>query len=232
MAINQDVSGSDNDARGKVKMNSHKIVPWLVIILLLFFFFPIGIVLMIIKLHKDSENFITNGNGTAIVGWVFLGLGVIYFFMGLGVKDTDSNYITMLAVGVIFCVGGFALVHHGNKYKNIGLKFARYFPCIANSKDGSLYRIASSSGISYDTVHGDIQSMINLGLLPESYIDNISKCLVSPLIKKDSYMGPLTYTEKPKKNLEKVVKCPNCGGVNTITDEGSVCEFCGSPLEC
>lgn len=231
METNQDISGSGNALGTKVKAKSHKIVPWSVIILLLFFFFPIGIVLILVKLHKDSENFITNGKGTAKVGWVFFGLGIIYLFMALGEIGTKSNYVLMFAVGALCCVGGFALVRHGNKYKNMGLKFARYFPCIANSRDGSLYRIASSSGILYDTVCSDIQSMINLGLLPDSYIDISSQRLISPLIKKDRYMDSFSYMEEATKKLKKTVKCPNCGGINQITCDDNMCEFCGSPLE-
>ncbi len=218
---------------------------WGFIILLLIFFFPVGIGLMIVKLHKDKAHFTSNGKKTAIVGWVYIGFGILYMLMGLtGGLDTSagssvvSGVITML---IVCCGGGYAIVHHGNKYKKLGLVYDKYVPVISSTPDGSLDSIAEKLGETYDTSTENIQKLIDMGLLKDSYVDKSNRSIVSPLVatitRTNKYrLEPnqnTNATAQPAQSTPKVktVKCPNCGGINTFTENAdNICDFCGSPL--
>lgn len=218
--------------------------PWSVIILLLIFLFFIGIPLMLSKLHKDKENMLSNAKKTSIVGWIFFGLGCFYLLMSLTgnvVAEDGSSIIggTIMMV-VICCGGGYAIVRHAKKYKDMGLKYERYITVAASSPTGSLDDMAAAIGETFDDTSRNIQSLIDAGLLENSYIDQMQRCLVSPIVGSTCQTRRMqsstnVNTAQPAKAAKpkvKTVKCPNCGGVNNVTEgAGNICEYCGSPLE-
>lgn len=235
MAVKREVSSSFETQRQQtpVQMNSQKVkspkgAPWALIIFFMFFFFPVGIVLMLSKLHKEKDNCIGNGKGTAAVGWVFFGLGIFYVLIGFtgGLETEDGASVVS---GVIFmtalcCGGGYALVRHGNKYKKLGSAYMRYSAIIAGTPNGSVDLIASACQTPVNDVCEELQKMINLGFFPSCYIDLNKKIFVSPYLRENT---PVVHSEDEK---PKVVKCPNCGAVNTVRDGISQCEYCGTPL--
>ena len=97
-------------------------IPWGVIFILLIFFCYVGIPLMLIKLHRDKENMLSNAKKTAAVGWVICALGFIYFIMGItgGIKTNDGSSIvgsSIVLVTICFC-GGYAIVRNAKKYED------------------------------------------------------------------------------------------------------------------
>lgn len=205
---------------------------WALIIVLLILFFPAGIIVMLVKLHKDPFNYTSNGNGTIIVGWILFVFGIFYLINFLSDSATNSGVGPLLSGVAFFCGGGFALVCHGRKYKQRGMLFSRYLTCIMNSKDGSIRDMAASLGFTYDKAYRDIVELIRCGALPNSYIDESTNCVVSPYIKKwvIDYKNRTQMKEEPEKLKSRTVKCSNCGGMNSITGNNNECEYCGSPL--
>lgn len=210
---------------------------WAVIIFLLYIFFPAGLALMISKLHKDREHYRYNGKGVTIVGRVFIIIGIIWIIMGLsGTITTTSGEPEPLEIFIIFALiiggGGFALIRHGNKYKKIGENYERYKPLLARSRNGSIDDIASSIHSSYEAVYADLQQLIEVGALPDSYIDIAARAIVSPQVGSNAAMYREQAAPRQQAPTSKAVKCPNCGGINTVTTAGScVCDYCGSPLD-
>lgn len=205
---------------------------WAFIIVLLILFLPAGIIVMLVKLHKDPFNYTSNGNNTIIVGWILFVSGILYLFSCLSDSAANSGVGSILS-GVAFCCGGgFALVRHGRKYKQRGMLFSRYLTCIKNSNDGSIRDIAASLGFTYDKAYMDIVELIRCGALPNSYIDESTNCVISPYIKKwvIDYKNKTQMKEEPEKLKSRTVKCSNCGGMNSITGNNYECEYCGSPL--
>ena len=217
---------------------------WGAIVLLLVFFFYIGIPVMLNKLHKDKENMLANAKKTTTVGKVFFGIGCLYVLMGLTgslTAEDGSSVLGMIIVMVaLFCGGGFAIIRHAKKYKNLGLLYERYRPVISGSPDGSLDDMAEVLCETFDETTQNIQSLIGASLLEDSYIDRARRILVSPLVASMHMSRPLhisistNYPGKTKSATPEIrtIKCPNCGGVNNIAEgAANVCDFCGSPLE-
>lgn len=218
-------------------------MPWFVIALAYILFFPVGICLMVIKLLKDSGNMIGNGKCAKRIGKIFIALSVIYtlLFSFGEVQITKEQYADiMLMIAVLFIIGILHLLY-GKKYMKMGEDYEKYVAAIKHNRSGSLDLLAQNTGDSYETVCSKLQKMINMQLFPDSYIDNSARRLISPIFEgqacEESCFTSAQTKSNTKRNSEKpegprTVKCPNCGGVNTITGtEGNECEYCGSPLE-
>ena len=228
-------------ARNNVK--KAKGAPWGVIIFFLIFFFYIGIPLMLSKLHKDKENMIANAKKTMTVGWIIFGFGVIYMVVCLteGLAAEGVSGIRALVFGTaVSCGGGYAIVRHAKKYKMLGLKHERYILAASRLPVGSLDDMAHFLGETFEVTSQNVQDLIDNGLLEDSYIDQTRRILVSPVVGSryrtqpgqalaDTGNAPQAKDPEPE---VRAVKCPNCGGVNHITDgTGNICDYCGSPLE-
>lgn len=228
------------------KNNIKQGASWTVIILCLIFFFYAGIPLMLMKLHRDKANMLTNAKRTAVVGWIIFGLGVIYLIAGvtggLAADDTGSIVFGVVVMVALCCGGGYAIVRNAKKYKKLGLTYERYLPVVSGSPNGSLDDIAEVLGETYDTTSENVQKLIDAGMFENSYIDKTRRCLVSPAVsstfrpQSDYPAVEANYNRQhqnraiPKKI--KTVKCPNCGGVNNVTEGAeNLCDFCGSPFE-
>ena len=185
----------------------------------------------------------SNGQNTAIFGWIFMGSGIIYLIMGLtgelGMSDKSSLAALVTLVVLTCCGSGYILISRGNKYKNWGQAIARYSALIPSIEDGSLDAIAVTFPKPYVEVCKDLQKMIDQGFLPECYLDLQRRLLVSPHMKfrqVASTIAPITpivheTPVQPASPKYKVVKCPNCNGSNAITDSKFECDYCGAPLE-
>ena len=201
---------------------------WGVIILLLVLFFPVGIGLALSKLHKESENFAVNGKNVLITGIVFAALGLLYLSAG---KDAVPAFVVFGALGAI-------MIWQGHSYKKLGQTYQKYRRVLINSADGSIDNLASVLGVNYDRAVADLNRMIGKGLFPDSYVNDDERCFKSPLLQKGyvSFAPELSYPlggadASRSVPRTKSVKCPNCGGINTINVGGdNLCDFCGSPL--
>lgn len=228
-------------ARNNVK--KAKGAPWGVIIFFLIFFFYIGIPLMLSKLHKDKEHMLANAKKTMTVGWIIFGFGVIYMVVCLaeGLAAEGVSGIRTLVIGTaVSCSGGYAIVRHAKKYKMLGLKHERYILAASRLPVGSLDDMAYVLGETFEVTSQNVQDLIDNGLLEDSYIDQTRRILVSPVVgsryrtqlgqgSADTGDAPQAKDSKPE---VRAVKCPNCGGMNYITNgAGNICDYCGSPLE-
>lgn len=217
---------------------------WGTIIFLVIFFFFAGIPLMLHKLHKDKANMLTNAKRTMTVGWIIFGLGIVYLVLGLTgdlTYEDGTSAVGMIIVMVALCCGGgYAIVRNAKKYKNLGLMYERYLPVVSASATGSLDDISEAIGEVYDVTADNIQKLIYAGLFENSYIDKTRRSFVSPLVSsmprpQQGYSAVehgYVQTNRGSAPKTKTVKCPNCGGVNTVTEGAeNICDFCDSPLE-
>lgn len=210
----------------------NRILPWSVIIALMLFFFPIGIYLAIYKLHNERKNYVYNGRATKNIGKFFIGLGIMYFLIFLlelsGTRDVNGmvqGYFIIIAI----CIGGgYAILRNGKKYMRLGQEHYDYINIIRNSKDGSIDEISWKKFKSYDATCMDLQEMIDENILEDTYIDKENRVIVSPLIPRQNVVIEKEVNNKAKKQI--VIKCPNCGGVNTLTSNHGRCEYCDSPI--
>ena len=202
---------------------------WGVIILLLVLFFPVGIGLAISKLHKEHENYAKNGKTVFIIGIVFAFLGIVAL---AGEGDTFASFLIFAGLGAV-------MIWQGLSYKKLGQTYEKYRSVLVNSADGSIDNMASILGVDYDQAVADLNEMIAKGLLPDSYVNKDDRSFVSPLLQKsfESFAPEIPYPQVGAAVTRstpqvKTIKCPNCGGINTINiGDDNLCDFCGSPLE-
>lgn len=195
---------------------------WPVIGIVFVCFFPIAIVMMLMKLHKEKENYISNGKIIKIIGWIFCAIGIIYLIAGVtgGLEASEgesviSGVIMMLAV---CCGGGYALAMHGQKYQKLGLDYQKYVPLLERSIDGSLDKIAAACGETYEATSSSIKKLVDAGMISEGYVDCVGRCFVTDQVKKEVKI--------------RTVECSHCGGVSKVlAGQEPICEYCGMPIE-
>jgi hypothetical protein len=157
------------------------------------------------------------------------------FTGSLTTEDGTSALGIIIMMVVLCCGGGYAIVRNAKKYKSLGLMYEHYLPVISNSATGSLDEIAEAIGETYDVTVENVQKLIDAEVFENSYIDKTRRCLISPVVSsryKTSNTAANRSFEKVTVPKVKAVKCPNCGGVNNITEGAeNICDFCGSPLE-
>ncbi len=209
------------------------------IIIMLFLFYPVGIALMISKLHKEKENFINNAKSTTIIGWIFIGMGLAFtvlVVLGLMVDPTiiqsaeEMIYMRVaLAIMILPLIGrGLYMVSQGRKYKELGKMYEKYRYVISGKSKIYIDEIAGSVNSSYDVVVKELEFLILKGVLYGGYIDKSSKMLVSPARYVGNNISHKKTTEEDRAKKSTSLKCPNCGGVNPANI--IECEYCGTPL--
>ncbi|WP_100065488.1 zinc ribbon domain-containing protein [Miniphocaeibacter massiliensis] len=200
------------------------------IIILLFVFYPVGVALMLSKLHKERYNFIENAKSTTIIGWILTGMGIFLFLISLLGSTVDSNlYEDELAsalVGILIIIApliipGIIMIREGKKYKKIGEKFNSYLYILEKNTDGNIDEIANSMNLDYEVVVDDLESLIRAGALIRCYVDRKQR--------KIKFMDNYNTLKNNTKKEEKNQTCKNCGGSNPAG--ATECEYCGSELQ-
>ncbi len=209
-----------------------KILPWSVIIILAVLFFPIAIYLMFYKLHNEKYNYSINGRKVVTVGKCIMGFGLFYMFIVLTDlswgRDISGVFDTVIMSLIVFVGGGYATMRNGKKYIRIGQDYSEYINIIRNSVDGSIDDISWKKLKSFDATCTDLQKMIDDNILENTYIDRVNRVIVSPLIPK----RPKVVVENVKAEMYVPVKCPNCGGNNSVgLNKIAECEYCGSSIK-
>lgn len=211
--------------------------PWGIIFISFIFIIPLGIYLMMSKLHNDIENMESNARKTAFVGWLLIGLAIMGAYVGVNANGENVDINRLLVPLVLYVLlligGGWAIIRNARKYQIIGLKYNRYMPVLRNSPDGKLDNIATKVDRTYEDVYRDLQILIHMNLLPDTYIDEPERMLVGPMFRKPT--PDLTHQSmqiNPSMQIKpRAVKCLNCGGITEVKTEYGKCEYCGSPLK-
>lgn len=213
---------------------------WSTIVFMMIFFFPIGICLMMYKLHVDVENYQSNARKTAVFGWL-IAVPNIYIVFSEITSETGYLSLNEALIFIPFLCFGLALILIARKYKRLGKKYSRYLAVLRNSPNGNIENIASLMKCTYEEACKDLQKMIDKDLLPDTYIDEIRGIIIGPMIRKpsvdyssllDDYnnlVGALANNAKQKE--PKAAKCPHCGAITSKENNNGSCEYCGSPFE-
>jgi hypothetical protein len=198
---------------------------WKIIVLFLFLFFPIGIYMVIQKLNIDTDNYIRNSRNATITGLAFFLIGISSFFTDNTDNTNSVDANSDLSVVLMLCGIGLFIILYTYKYKKRWEKYNKYLSVLKNIPNGSIDKISSLMGNTYDEVCRDIKDMKKRNLLRNTYIDYNYKRIVGPII------GIETRKNMASNLKIDVVKCINCGGINNLNETEGYCEYCGSPLE-
>ncbi|WP_313132969.1 hypothetical protein [Anaerocolumna sp.] len=185
---------------------------------------------------KDSQKAImkykSKGIIQIILGWVF---AIFWGFcaIAVGTQIEDSSDMATLLILLAFTGGGVLLIRKGKKKMKFLVTFQDYNARLATDTTKSIDLLASSVGKSVDIVKKDIIKMINMGLFPNTYINQERNCIVFPQM--DFVATGGTNSIRQPVNTPSVefitVKCSGCGATNKIS-KGTVseCEYCGAQI--
>lgn len=201
---------------------------WAAIVIWFIIFWPVSIYLIWKKLSTDKSAALKNSKVLKVIGIIF----IVFAVMMLTTIGDDPGTAVF---GIIFYGGGGALILWGSKkVKESGERYKKYIDIVINHEERTIENIASQMGLTYDKTIKGLQLMIDKGYFEGAYIDRQNHEIVFP---QRQHIGNvpnvgMQYDNSSQQMQQKVVKCPNCGGNNTIIiGRVAECDFCGSPIE-
>lgn len=193
---------------------------WWFIILMLLIFWPVGIVLIIIKVSKDKKASMTLGIVMKIVGWCGVAFCAMMTAVVVSEPPIDALDIVLLVIMYVPCI---IFIVFGAKTRKRAKLYKRYLNLIINMNMTQIDNIAYEMKLPKDKVAEDIKTMIDKKFLPNAALhgDNIT----------------IEKTAVEDKKYTSVVECPCCGAKNIVSADRrsdtqiGVCEYCGSVLK-
>ena len=196
---------------------------WGVIGLALLLFWPVGLVLLVLRFNH-SKSTAAFGKTQKILFNIAAGF---LFFMALGMFTSDEAFL-----GILFLVGGFAVLHYKKKTAKQSERIRQYINMIVNQGIESLDTIAAMSNVSYDVVVDDLNKMISQGILSNAVIDQMSRTIVLSKARVAEQPQMVYVNNTSSEPLQMVtVTCPGCGAKMPLA-KGTVCncEYCDTPI--
>lgn len=193
---------------------------WVVVILALIIFWPVGLILLYVKLRNSSKNkFIFSGTMKIIIGVCSVFFGLIGAATEID-EPTGEVGLTIVMVSIFLAIGA-VLIYFGMK----------------NIKDGKIYEKIGSL-INFQEVESVEEIAKKLKITEEKATEYISKAISLGFCNKEiEYKNEkIIYKKKieaevEKKKHERIVKCECCGGINHVSDtQVKACEYCGMEL--
>ncbi len=213
-------------------LSQSKSISWKAVVILLVLFWPVGLVLLCMKMGQDKSVTFQSSKTVGIVGWVLIAMAAFYLLGGLtGNLDTSSGgdpVFGMIAATVLFGGGGVCLLFVSRRMKANARKYRKYIDLVINQEQTSLDNIAAAMALPYEIVRRDLQKMIDIGYFAGAYIHDTDREIVKP--------RPAPAEETPEAVVQetaamKATVCPGCGARNVIPAGRTVpCEYCGTPL--
>jgi hypothetical protein len=195
---------------------------WPVIIIAWIIFWPVGAVLSWRRVSVDRKAMMLSSKFLIIAGWIGIAIAVLGIFVSFS-EGFGSDDITVI---LFLLFAGGALLFLGKKVEKTSAIYKKYITIVANQGVTSLASIANIMNVSLENTKKDIETMINKGFFPNTYINEVTQEIVIASSQQNS-----DIPQSHNKNM-KVVTCQGCGANNSIP-EGEVgeCEFCGSILK-
>ncbi len=193
---------------------------WTIVILTLIIFWPVGLVLLYLKLRNNSKNkFIFSGTIKIIIGVC----SIFFALIGTAAEiDEPTGEIVLTIVMVsIFLAIGVAFIYFGMKNIKEGKIYEKIKNLINFQQVESVEEIAKELKITEEKATEYISKAVSLGFCNNEIEYKNKKIIYKKKIE----------AEVEKKKHERIVKCECCGGINHINDtEAKACEYCGMEL--
>lgn len=191
---------------------------WVMIGILLYVFFPVGIWLVVRKIHGEKHCYRQNGNALKILAVILFVIAGCCLFTGIVdvvAFQTDLMALGSLIPGLLLAGGGVWSLVKGKQLTKLGERYEFYKLQFEQSGELELDPVAAELNITYEQLVSDLKEMIDVGYIDNAFIDFSARCLAQKVRRSSTY----------------VVNCPRCGGISEIRKgENAVCTYCGSAL--
>ena len=194
------------------------------IVLSFWLFFPLGFVLLYIRLKDKHGKYYSITKILYWTGIVWSALGLFYVFASIGEKTFVKEY---LPAGLfVFIIPGIICFYFGFKRNKKMKVYDKYMAYINTRRKSKIDGICNSVGVDYETGLRMVEEMINKGFI-NGYIED------DELIIKNAKQNTSDFVEEREEKKEtKVVKCKECGAKNTVVvGQTKECEYCGTLLQ-
>jgi len=203
----------------------YKQTSWGWIIFWFILFWPVGLVLLIKRQKSDTSAVLKDYKGVIIASYVLMGLGAIYFLMGIA-GQPDA-----LLAFLVFGGGGVVTFLYARKSQQRSIHYRNYINMVVNQNQTSIDGISAAIGIPYNAVLNDLQNLVTDGYLPGAYIDISQRKIILEDITHQLGAQIVAPTSSMKVQTT-VVKCPGCSANNKATiGQMAVCEYCSTFLQ-
>ncbi len=196
---------------------------WPVVILALIFFWPVGLVLLGLRLSNDRAQ-------QMALGWIFLVLGSLFALVCFGGaayapfdkgSDNGGNNLALAATLFLFGLGGVAIAAKGQGLRKKRKLVQHYIALIVNQGLTEIEEITTASGRrDSSAVMKEIQKLVHEGFFPGYRVDTNARLVLQ--------FG--SHEHSPE---EVGFTCKSCGANNMILATGAYirCEYCGTPVK-
>jgi len=192
-------------------------------------FWPVGLLLLFIRLGSDRTAAIKSAWIISAVSYVMLIIGSALLIAAIA----DVYGVIMPAIALL--IGGVVLNRVARQTRVRSDRYKSYIALIVNQGVASIDVIAQAVGQPYEAAVADLQKMITAGYFAGAFIDYQQRLILL------AHSAPGPYITVPSSSLSaftaappqtKTVTCSSCGANNAITiGSFTECEYCGSPLE-
>jgi hypothetical protein len=191
------------------------------IVLLIIICFPVGIAVLIYRIHTNKNIYYEDGNSMTKLG-VALMVGAL-----LALQIKQAAFITF-ALGIVGLLVGACCLLAGMDARRKSKRFHRYALVVENTGSARIEDIAAAMGVSYTEAEADLTKMVEKGYFMQAYIDQKTKEFIVVEMPADSRSGG----KNKGAARQKRVVCASCGAATTVTaGRPAVCSYCDSPLD-
>ena len=208
-------------------------IPSVVVVIAFLAFWPLGIVLLLIKLGSDRSATLKEGVGKTMkaVSVILLAMGTIAAFMGI-----MQGEIEIVFGAALFGTGGVVLWIFATRMKKTGALYKKYISNVVNQGHTDIRTIAANMGVKYSEAVVDLQKMINSGYFQKAQLDAAKGTitLTQPQSQGGIQFGPFQLPFQQQQAQAQVPEarafvCHSCGA-NIRVNYGTTaeCEYCGA----
>ena len=201
-----------------------KPISWVWIVIAFIVFWPIGIILLLIRLGSDRSSTITCGKNLTIISYVLLAFGAMSLLVAV-TGDYEA-----FAFAVLFLIGGIIVNRFAARTRKRGERYKQYIELIVNQNYRSIDAIASLVDVTYPFAEGELRQMIRTGYFQGASIDSTERAIIfvpsKPSVLQQSPAGPAQQVVPQV----RVITCKSCGANSTVVGQFSECEYCGSTV--
>ncbi|MCD8509702.1 MAG: hypothetical protein LRY73_07380 [Bacillus sp. (in: Bacteria)] len=217
---------------------------WWAIILGFIVFWPIGILLLILRITRSRRLMLKAGNGIRIVGILIL---AFFGLLTIGViVDPEVGLEVFFVFCLFFLLPGLFLYRYGRKLRLESSKTKKYIQLVVNEHLRSVDDIARSLQANPTKVREDLRKLIDQDFLPNATLNHTTDRLEIMIADETIAGQDGEGTEKDNRGKTTTsanvasktggphrpvsVTCPGCGANNIIMGSTGECEYCGSTL--
>lgn len=199
-----------------------KLLSWPVVIISIIFIWPIGCILLYIKLVNKSGKLKINGI-LLIITSIFC-----YFITIIGISITLEDLSNDLGINIfvvmLFLSGAVISTIFGIKSLKQYRSYKRYVEEIGARQQMSIDELAQKTGSSIETTIKNVSGAIKYKMI-DAYINNDNVVIINGLLQDEFDSIDI---EEPE---VITIQCKNCGATNKyITGNENRCEFCNTIL--